>query len=153
MIGGIITDGGGGITTLVPQAEEDVNARLYWAGCDGLRTEVGDGLAVDGILLIVEGDDNLDGLAEMFGGSIPGEEEVPDEEQKIHEAPELDRPPVAGALRVFAGPEAQVEANGDQVGDVVGSGVGGGIYLGDDGVHDYQGGGLFIVRRSEYSRP
>ena len=45
MIGGIIADGGGGITPLVAQAEEDVNARLDWAGCGGLQTEVGDGLA------------------------------------------------------------------------------------------------------------
>ena len=30
---------------------------------------------------------------------------------------------MAGALRVFTGPEAEVEANGDQVGDVVDSGV------------------------------
>ena len=80
MIGGIITDGGGGITTLVVQAEEDVVARLDWADCGGLRTEMGVGLAADGILLIVEGDENLGGLAEMLGGSVPGEEEVPDEE-------------------------------------------------------------------------
>ena len=39
--------------------------------------EVGDGLAADGNLLIVEGEDNLSGPAEMFDGSIPGEEEVP----------------------------------------------------------------------------
>ena len=30
---------------------------------------------------------------------------------------------MAGALRVFAGPEVEVEANCDQVGNVVGSGV------------------------------
>ena len=53
-------------------------------------------------------------------------EEVPDKEHDIHEGPELDRPAVDGALRVFAGLQAEVEANGDQVGDVVGSGVGGG---------------------------
>ena len=37
---------------------------------------MGYGLVEDGILLIVEGDDNLGGLAEMLGGSVPGEEEV-----------------------------------------------------------------------------
>ena len=84
MIGGKISDGGGGIATLVAQAEEDVNARFDWAGCGGLKTEVGDGLAVDGIFLIVEGDENLGGLAEMLGGSVPGEEEVPDEEHEAH---------------------------------------------------------------------
>ena len=74
-------------------------------------------------------------------------EEVPDKEHDIHEGPELDRPAVDGALRVFAGPKAEVEANGDQVGDVVGSGVGGGICLGETGVNDSKGGGLFFVRQ------
>ena len=50
---------------------------------------------------------------------------------------------MAGALRVFTGPEAEVEANGDQVGDVAGSGVGGGSCLGDDGLDDPEGGCLF----------
>ena len=53
MIGGIIADGGGGTTALVAQAEEDVDVRLDWAGCGRLRTELGDGLTADGILLIV----------------------------------------------------------------------------------------------------
>ena len=136
MIGGIIADGGGGITPLIAQMEEDVDARLDWAGCGRLRTEVGDSPAADGILLIVEGDDNLSGLAEMLGGSVPGEEGVPDEEHEVYEGPELDRPTMAGALRVFAGPEVEVEADGDQIGDVVGSGVRGGSCLGDNGVHN-----------------
>ena len=81
----------------------------------------------------------------MFDGSNPGEKEVPDEERKFHEGPELDRLEVAGALCVFAGPETKVEANGDQVGNVVGSGVVGGSCRGDDGVYDSQGGGLFLL--------
>ena len=72
-------------------------------------------------------------------------EEVPNEEHDIHEGPELDRPAVAGALRVFAGLDAEVEANGDQVGDVVGSGGGGGICLSNNEVHNSQGGGLFSL--------
>ena len=32
MIGGKITDGGGGIVLPVAQAEEDIDARLYWEG-------------------------------------------------------------------------------------------------------------------------
>ena len=71
MIRGIITDGGGGITPLVVDAEEDVNARLDWAGYSGLGTELGDGIAADGILLIVEGEGNLSGLSEMLGESDP----------------------------------------------------------------------------------
>ena len=58
---------------------------------------------MNGILLVVKGDDNLGGLAEILRGSVPGEKEVPDEEHEVHEGPELDRPAVAGALRVFAG--------------------------------------------------
>ena len=112
MIGGIITDGGGGITPLVAQAEEYVNARLDWAGYGRLRTEVGDGLTADGILLIVEGEDNLSGLVEMIGRGVPREEEVPDKEHEVHEGPELDRPVVAGALRVFAGPHYAVDEIG-----------------------------------------
>ena len=123
MIGGIITDGGDGITPLVAEAEEGVDAFLDWSGCGGLGAEVGDSLAADCILLIVEGGDNLSCPGEMLGGSVPKEEEVPDEEHEIYEGPELDRPAVAGALRVFSGLEAEVEANGDQVGDVVGFGV------------------------------
>ena len=143
IIGGEFADGGGGIAALFAQAEEDVDACLEWAGCGGLRTEVGDGLATDSILLIVEGDKHLGGLAEMLGRSVLGEEEVPDEEHEVQEGQKLDRQVVAGALRVFTIPEAEVEANGDQVGDVVGSGVGGGSCRGDDGVHNSQGGGLF----------
>ena len=60
---------------------------------------------MDGILLIVEGDENLVGLAEILDGSEPGEEKVTNKEHKVHEGPELVRPAVAYALRVFAGPE------------------------------------------------
>ena len=66
---------------------------------------------MDGILLIVKGDDNLGGLAKILSRNVPGEEKVPDKEHEVHEGPELDRLAVAGALRVFAGPEAEIEAN------------------------------------------
>ena len=74
--------------------------------------------------------------------SVPREEEVPNKEHDIHEGLELDRTEMNSTFRVFAGPEAEVEANGDQVGDVVGSGVGGGSCHGDNGLHDSQGDGL-----------
>ena len=118
-----IAGGDGRIASLVVQAEEDVDTRLDWAGCSRLRTEVRDCLTADGILLIVEGDDNFCGMAEMLSGNVPGEEKVPNKEHKVHEGPGLDCPAVAGALRVFTGLEAEVEANYGQVGDVVGSGV------------------------------
>ena len=84
-----------------------------------------DGLTVGGILLIVEGDDNLCGIAEMFGRGVPGEKKYPGKERKLHEGPELDCLEVASALCLFAGKEASVEANYDQGGNVVGSGIGG----------------------------
>ena len=87
MIGGEIADGVGGIANLVVQAEEDVDVRLDWSGCGGLRTKVGYSLTADGILLIVKSGDNLGGLAEMHGGSVSGEEEFPNEEHKVHEGP------------------------------------------------------------------
>ena len=86
-IGGEITDGGGGIASPFVQAEEDVDAYLDWEGCGGLRTKVGDGLTADGILQIVKCDENLGGLAEMFGGGVPMEDKLPDKEQKVHEGP------------------------------------------------------------------
>ena len=121
--------------------------RLDWEGCGGLRTEMEDSLATDGIIMIVKGDENLSSLAEMLGGSVPREEEVPDKEHEVHEGPELDRLAVAGALRVFAGPESEAEAAGDQVGNVVGYGGGGGRCLGNYGVHDSQGDCLFSSDR------
>ena len=87
MIKGKISDGGGGILSLFVQAEEDIDTRLDWAGCGGLRTEAGDSLTMDGIILIVEGDDNLGGLVEMLGGSVPGEEKFPNKEHEVHEEP------------------------------------------------------------------
>ena len=108
---------------------------------------MGDGLPANGILLIVEGEENLGGPAEILGRSIHREEEVPDEEHEIHEEPELDCPAVAGALRAFAGSQAEVQANGDQVGYVAGSGVGGGSFLVDDGLDDSEGDCLFLSDR------
>ena len=113
MIGGKIADGGGGIASLVVQPEEDADARLDWAVCSRLRTEVVDSLTTDRILLIIKGGNNLGGLAEILDRSVPGKAGVPNKEHGVHEGPELDHLEVAGALLVFAGPEAEVEANGD----------------------------------------
>ena len=100
---------------------------------------------MDGILLIVEGGENLGGLVEILSRSVPGEEEVPGEEHEVHEGSELDRLEVAGEICIFEGPEAEVEASGDQVSNVVGSGFGGGSCRGNDGVHDSKGDGLFLL--------
>ena len=111
-----------------------------WSGSE-------DGLTADGILLIVEGGDNLSCPVEILGGSVSGEEKVPDKEHEVHEGSELDRPAVAGAFRVFTGLEAEVDANGDQVGNVVGSGVRGGSCIGNDGLDDPEGDCLFSSDR------
>ena len=144
MIGGKITDGGSGIISLVAQVEEDVDDRLDWTGCGGIRIELRDGLTVDYILLIVEGDENLDGLAEIIGGGVPGEKKVYNEEHKVCEGRELDRPEVAGALPVFAVPEGELESNSDQFSDVMDSWVEGDICCNDDGVQNSQGNGLLL---------
>ena len=149
MIGGIIADGGGRSTPLVAEAEEDVDAGPDGAGCGRLGAEVRDGLTADGILLIVEGEDNLSCPAEMFCGSVPREEEVPDKEHEIHEGSELDRPAVDSVLRVFTGPDTEVEANGDQVGNMVVSGVRGGSCLGDDGLDDPKRDCQFLVEQGD----
>ena len=66
MVRGNNSDGGGGIISPVTQEEEYSGARLDLAGYGGLKPEVGDSLTVDGILLIVKGDENLCGIAEML---------------------------------------------------------------------------------------
>ena len=105
---------------MVAETEKDVDACLDVAGCGGLGVEVGDSLTADGILLVVEGEENLSCPGETLGGSIPGEKGVPNKENEGHEGSELDCPAVGGALRVFTGSEAEVEPNGDQVGYMVG---------------------------------
>ena len=55
----VVTDCGGGITAMLSLAEEDVDPRSNWAGRRALRSEVRDGLTPDGILLVVQGEDDL----------------------------------------------------------------------------------------------
>ena len=54
---------------------------------------------------------------------------------------------VAGALGVFTRPEAEVDAQLDQVGDLTGFGVGGDGRCGYGGVDNAKGGGLFLFGR------
>ena len=51
---------------------------------------------------------------------------------------------MAGALGVFTQPEAEVEAQCDQVGDLTGFGVVGCGHCSHDGVENAKGGGLFL---------
>ena len=68
------------------------------------------GLIWDGILLGVQGEDDLRGILEVLDRVVCGEEIVPDEEHEFQEGPELNCPAVAREFGVFAGPEAEVES-------------------------------------------
>ena len=74
--------------------------------------------------MIVQGEDNLISVLELLDGGIGWEESVPNEEDGVHEGPELNCSPVAGALGVFTRSEAEVEALGDQVDNLMGFGIG-----------------------------
>ena len=52
------------------QAEEDADARLNWAGCRRLRSEMRDGLTLDGILLVVQGEDNMGDVLELHNWGV-----------------------------------------------------------------------------------
>ena len=80
---------------------------------------------MDHILLAVQGEDNMISVLELLDGDVGWEDSVPHEEDEFHEGPELDCFPLAGALGVLVKPEAEVEAQGDQVGDLMGFGIGG----------------------------
>ena len=69
-----------------------------------------DGLTPDGILLVVQGEDDLGDVLEPPDWGILGEEGVPGEEEEFHEGTELHCPAMAGALEVLAGPQAEVES-------------------------------------------
>ena len=60
--GGEVSNWGGGVTSELSQAKEDVDARLNWAGYRGLQSDVRDGLTSDGVFLVIQGEDNLSRL-------------------------------------------------------------------------------------------
>ena len=99
--GGVVTDCGGGITAMLSLAEEDIDPCSNWAGGWALRSEVRDGLTPDGVLLVVQGEDDLGDVLKPPDWGILGEEGVPGEEEEVHEGTELHCPAVAGALAVL----------------------------------------------------
>ena len=101
LMGRAVTDCGGRITAMLPLAEEEVDASSNKAGRWALRSEVRDGLTSDGILLVVQGEDNLDDLLKPPDWDIGGEEGVPGKEDKVHEGTELHCPEMDGALDVL----------------------------------------------------
>ena len=58
-MGRVAANCGGQITAMLSLAEEDVNAHSNWIGGRELQSEVRDGLTLYGILLVVQGGDNL----------------------------------------------------------------------------------------------
>ena len=125
MRGGVVTDCGGWLTAMLSLAEEDIDCRPKWAGVQALRSEVRDGLTSDGILLVVQGEDDLSNVLKPPNWGILGEEGVPGEEEEVHEGTELHCPAMAGALEFLAGPQLEVESQDNQVGGVLGLLVGG----------------------------
>ena len=113
--GRIFADRGGGWSPVLQHAEEDVDALSDWEIRWGIRTETRDGINSDVILLVFQGEDNMSGILEALNWGVGWEELVPDEEHESQEGPELECPAVACVLAVFAGPEAEVEAQLDQV--------------------------------------
>ena len=57
--GRVVADWGGGVASIFSQTEEDVDAHSKWACCGRLQSEVRYGLTFDGILLVVQGEDDL----------------------------------------------------------------------------------------------
>ena len=65
--------------------DEDVDACSYWEEFRGLQSEVTDGLTSDGILMVVQGEDDLCGVLEVLYWDVDREEMVPDEEHEFQE--------------------------------------------------------------------
>ena len=65
------------------QAEEYVDTRLNWAGCWELRSKERDDLTSDGVLLVVQGEDDMGDMLELLDRGICKEEIVPDEEHEF----------------------------------------------------------------------
>ena len=58
---------------------------------------------MDHILLAVQGEDNMISVLELLDEGAAWEESAPHEEEEVHEGPELDCSPVAGALGILTG--------------------------------------------------
>ena len=71
---------------------------LNWEFCRGLQSEVRDGLPLDGVLMVVQGEDNMGDMFELLDQDVCGEEIVPEEEYKFQERAELNRPTMDYAL-------------------------------------------------------
>ena len=68
---------------LLLHAEEYSDASLYWEECFRLRFEVGDGLSLNHILLIVQGKGNLGDMLEILDFGIGWEESIHNKKMKF----------------------------------------------------------------------
>ena len=112
-----------------------------------------DTLASNGVLLVVQDEDDLCGVLEMIDQGIDREEMVPNEEHEVQEGPELDCPAMAYALGVFDGSKAEVEPQLYQVDNMPGFCIGGGGSCRHDGVDNAQGGVAFSRLNRGYLVP
>ena len=99
----VVSDCGGRVASMFLQVEEDVDACSNWLGSWRIRSEVRDGLTLDGVLLVVQGEDDLGDVLKLLNRGVWGEEGVANEEYKFQEWTELDCPAMAGALGVLSG--------------------------------------------------
>ena len=70
--GRVVTGWCGRVASVFLQVEEDIKSRSNWAGCWGLRSEVRDGLTLDGILLVVQGEGDLGGMLKLLVWGVWG---------------------------------------------------------------------------------
>ena len=104
-----------------------------------------DSLTSYGILLVVQGEDDLGGMLKVIDRGVSRDDMVPNKEHKFQEGPGLNFTVVARALDVFAGPEAEVESKLYQVGTVPGLWVGGGGSCVHDGLDGALGGAFSLL--------
>ena len=79
-----------------------------------------DSLPSDGILLVIQGDEDLSSVLGFLDGVIWREESVSSEEHEFQKGAELDGPSMASALGVLTGLQVELETQDEQVGDVSG---------------------------------
>ena len=86
-------------------------------------------------------------MLELLYWGVSWEELIPQEEDKVNEATELDCSALVGALGFFERSEALVESQGEQVSNLVGFVIGGEGCGGDDGVANTELDSLFSLDR------
>ena len=93
-----------------------------------------DGLTSDGVLLVVQGEENLCDVMGPLDRIVRGEKGIIGKEDEFHEWAELDCPAMAGSLGVLIRMQAEVESQDNQVGGVLGLLVRGCVVSGHYGV-------------------